>query len=197
MSSTGTDTPLDRYYRALNDGVRSSASAYARQRQEQVYWQKKSELRYIQDATSASNELEIVVQRTQAATDELSQYKILVAQLARDIYGLQSYTSYLAHITGETYQPTMDDPQLGSADLLQSGKVIAASLSSSLCYLREHIVSTRLILQTNRRAMGHVLNLSRALQPELQLSSIQAQILGNTYQDDVAALVEKFDAAEL
>jgi len=193
-TNTSTLTPYEQYLYNIQNGIRSSASKFAYDQDRTKYWQGKHGTRYLETATSATQELKSVVLRTKECTDERDMYKVLVAQLSRDIYGLQAYTTYLAAVTGEKYTPEMNDPQEVESDLLTSGGAAVNSLNASLAFLKEHIVSTRLVLATNRRAMGYVESLVAALTPDENLDVVIRQVVGNDYKESVSDLVTKFAA---
>lgn len=197
MSTVEEPTPIQKYYHNLVANVSSSASTYARTMEDRVYWQKKNDTRFLSAATSASSELRTIVTQVQSVTAERDMYKLLALRLATDIYGLQSYMSYLGHVTGEPYNPVMDDPQHAEYNMLEHGYLASASVQTSIHYLREHIVSTRLILKTNRRAYSHVQALSAALTPDQSLDQVVASITQNTYRDVTSDLITRFDAVDL
>lgn len=196
MSLTpSNDEMLRQYQQNLNAGVRSSASEFARRREEEKYYERMESTRFLTNATSATNALSAVVSQAQAATTERDQLRILVAKLLADVYGIQSYLTCLAAVTGSPYTPSMYDPQISPATLLEQGSSACASLHNSVQYIRDHIMATRLVLDVNKRARIHVEHLASALAVPESLESIVRESLTNTYRADTSSALDEYTAS--
>lgn len=193
MSDHASISPLEQYRQNLMTGVRSSASEYARKMQEKQYLERKMQQKFVMNATQAANELELVVQKTKTMNETLEQFQIFSAQLATEVYGLQSWLTYLSSVTGEEYHAHMDDPQIVSPISAEGLMSVLTSISASTRYIREHTASTKIIMDTNRTACMHVQRLATAMQPTPDFSTVLQLATTNHHAESVTQALARLD----
>lgn len=193
MSDQASMSPLEQYRQNLMTGVRSSASDYARKMQEKQYLERKMQQKFIMSATQAANELELVVQKTRTMNETLEQFQIFSAQLATEVYGLQSWLTYLSSVTGEEYHAHMDDPQSVSPISAEGLMSVLTSISASTRYIREHTASTKIIMDTNRTASAHVQRLASAMQPTPDFTTVLQLATTNRHAESVTQALARLD----
>jgi hypothetical protein len=176
-------TSLADYYERVSSGVVSKASAYAKTYDEDRAHEKRSQLRFIADATSGARALDGLVQNAVSTRRAVENLEITSRILMTALYGLQCKLGLLATVSGEEFEPVMEDPQMSQATTeARLADAIALAMSARR-FISGHTASVQLALQTNRRAKHSIDKAEASLVQDAALPSILSSIDANSYYD--------------
>lgn len=170
----------------------SRASDQAAEYDRTRYYDKLGQTRFLRDSTSSVALLAETVNHAVQVSSRSQQYTLLAADLAKDIYEVQSLMTLLATITGQGYDGHLVDPQ-ESFDLQgETPGQMHGSLQTTISFLKEHIVATKTIIRVNKRAYSEVEILADALVPDSQVDVLIHETVKNTIKADYGKQIDDY-----